>query len=145
MASITVRNIEDSLKARLWVQAANNRRSMEEEARQILRHALAEQQPGNLADFASEIFGPEHGFDLDPHPRMQRGLCTLAGLAAHTQNLRLDETQIFEAMRDAFIDAGGVPTRTRFDRHFRHSVDVLKRRGWSWRGAGSLPNMGGVA
>jgi len=71
MASITVRNIEDSLKVRLRVRAASNGRSMEEEARHILRDALAEEQPGNLADLASEIFGPEHGFELERHPRVR--------------------------------------------------------------------------
>ncbi len=64
-----------------------------------------------------------------------RELCTLAGVTAHTQNLRLDETQLFEAMRDAFMEAGGVPTRTKFGRHFRYSVDVLKKRGWNWKEA----------
>jgi len=68
MASITVRNIDDSLKARLRVRAAHHGRSMEEEARQILRHALGEQpnQP-NLADLAGSLFGA-HGAKLEPHP-----------------------------------------------------------------------------
>ena len=34
-------------------------------------------------------------------------LCGLAGLAVHTRNLKLNDMQIFEAMRDAFMDAGG--------------------------------------
>ena len=71
MASITVRNIEDNLKTRLRVRAASNHRSMEEEARHILRSALAEEQTGNLADLASEIFGSEHGVELEPHPRVK--------------------------------------------------------------------------
>ena len=70
MASITARNIEDSLKARLRVRAASNGRSMEEEARHILRRALDEGRPSNLADLATEIFGSEHGFELEPHPRV---------------------------------------------------------------------------
>lgn len=40
MASITIRNIEDSLKALLRIEAAKNNRSMEEEARVLLRRAL---------------------------------------------------------------------------------------------------------
>lgn len=40
MASITIRNIEDMLKSRLRVQAALHGRSMEDEARDILRSAL---------------------------------------------------------------------------------------------------------
>jgi len=40
MASLTLRNIDDSLKESLRKMAAVNGRSMEEEARQILRQAL---------------------------------------------------------------------------------------------------------
>ena len=41
MASMTIRNLDDKLKARLRIQAAKNGRSMEEEARNILRVALS--------------------------------------------------------------------------------------------------------
>lgn len=41
MASMTIRNIDDRLKARLRVQAAMHGRSMEDEARDILRVALS--------------------------------------------------------------------------------------------------------
>jgi plasmid stability protein len=40
MATLTVRNLEDGLKARLRVRAAENGRSMEAEARAILRSTL---------------------------------------------------------------------------------------------------------
>jgi len=40
MGSLTLRNIDDSLKASLRMRAAANDRSMEEEARQILRQSL---------------------------------------------------------------------------------------------------------
>jgi hypothetical protein len=40
MASLTLRNIDESLKASLRISAAENGRSMEEEARQILKHFL---------------------------------------------------------------------------------------------------------
>ena len=40
MASITVRNLGDDVKARLRVRAAEHHRSMEEEARIILREAV---------------------------------------------------------------------------------------------------------
>lgn len=40
MATITVRGLDDLLHARLKIRAAENGRSMEEEARMILRHAL---------------------------------------------------------------------------------------------------------
>ena len=41
MASMTIRDLDDRLKRRLRIQAARNNRSMEEEARAILRAALA--------------------------------------------------------------------------------------------------------
>ena len=40
VASLTLRNIDESLKASLRMSAAENGRSMEEEARQILKHFL---------------------------------------------------------------------------------------------------------
>ena len=40
MASITIRNLDDEVKNRLRVRAANNGRSMEEEVRLILRAAV---------------------------------------------------------------------------------------------------------
>lgn len=42
MATLTIRNLEDRLKSRLRLRAAARNRSMEEEARQILRAALQE-------------------------------------------------------------------------------------------------------
>ncbi len=68
MASLVIRNIEDALKERLRVRAARRGRSMEEEARRILRAAFPDQEPhGNLADLAEELFGKD-GVDLDAHP-----------------------------------------------------------------------------
>jgi hypothetical protein len=40
MASITIRNLDDALKATLRVRAARHGRSMEDEVRHILREAL---------------------------------------------------------------------------------------------------------
>jgi plasmid stability protein len=40
MASITIRNLDEALKARLRVRAAHRQRSMEDEVRHILRTAL---------------------------------------------------------------------------------------------------------
>ena len=68
MASITIRSLEDGLKTRLRIRAAEHGRSMEEEARCILRDALDQERPRTLADLAPEIFGPEHGVDLEFHP-----------------------------------------------------------------------------
>jgi antitoxin FitA len=72
MASMTIRNLDDELKARLRVRAAQHGRSMEEEARVLLRDALAApRSPAreNLADVALALFGPRHGVDLPEMPR----------------------------------------------------------------------------
>ena len=45
MASITVRNLDEELKRRLRIRAAENGRSMEQEVRDILRAALDEEPP----------------------------------------------------------------------------------------------------
>ena len=71
MASITVRNLDDDIKRRLRVRAAENGRSMEQEARDILRSAL-EQEPAADFDLASAIrarFAPLGGAELDLPPR----------------------------------------------------------------------------
>jgi antitoxin FitA len=67
MASITIRNLEEPLKGKLRVRAARHGRSMEEEARQILRAALAEGTPGpaNLFDAIRRRIDPLGGVDLD--------------------------------------------------------------------------------
>lgn len=48
MASIVIRQLEESIKARLRVQAAHHGRSMEEEAREILRSALTEKKRAQM-------------------------------------------------------------------------------------------------
>ena len=45
MASITIRNLDDGLKQRLRVRAAEHGRSMEEEAREILRQVIGPSAP----------------------------------------------------------------------------------------------------
>ena len=45
MASITIRNLDDTLKRRLRIRAAEHGRSMEEEAREILRSAVNDSAP----------------------------------------------------------------------------------------------------
>ncbi len=70
MASITIRNLDDNVKTRLRVRAAANHRSMEEEARIILREAVGRKtDPRNLADIARSHFGPDNGVDLELPPR----------------------------------------------------------------------------
>lgn len=71
MASITIRKLEESLKSRLRVRAAQNGRSMEEEARHILRAALTQKKPAptNLFDEIRRHIDPIGGVDLDIPPR----------------------------------------------------------------------------
>ena len=47
MATLTIRNLDDRLKSRLRIQAAKRGRSMEEEARQILRSVLDQPEPAS--------------------------------------------------------------------------------------------------
>ena len=47
MATLTIRNLDERLKGRLRVRAATRGRSMEEEARQILRTVLNESEPAS--------------------------------------------------------------------------------------------------
>ncbi|MFN0304507.1 MAG: FitA-like ribbon-helix-helix domain-containing protein [Burkholderiales bacterium] len=66
MASITIRNLDEQTKARLRVRAAHHSRSMEDEARNILRATLAMESvtPRNLADVIRSRFQPLGGMDL---------------------------------------------------------------------------------
>ena len=68
MASITVRNLDDDLKHRLRIRAAENGRSMEQEAREILRLALTYDGKGpvKLGTALRELFEPFGGVDLEP-------------------------------------------------------------------------------
>ncbi len=54
MATLTIRDLDESLKRDLRMRAASRNRSMEEEARQILRAALLE-SPVPAKDLASSI------------------------------------------------------------------------------------------
>ena len=65
MASITIRNLDDEVKRRLRVRAAEHGRSMEEEARDILRQVVG--QPGaprNLGQAIHARFAALGGVDL---------------------------------------------------------------------------------
>jgi antitoxin FitA len=70
MASITIRNFDDSLKRRLRIRAAQHGRSMEEEAREILRQAVGQPgAPDNLGEAIHRRFAALGGVDLDLPPR----------------------------------------------------------------------------
>lgn len=71
MASITIRKFDDALKARLRVRAALRGRSMEDEAREILRSVLSRQTatPRNLASAVRQRFTDFGGVELESEPR----------------------------------------------------------------------------
>jgi plasmid stability protein len=71
MASITIRNLDPSIKTRLRVRAAHQGRSMEEEARDILRSVLCEEHgpPGDLAAAIRRRFADLGGVELSAPPR----------------------------------------------------------------------------
>ena len=66
MASITIRNLDDRLKQNLRVRAAQHSRSMEEEARDILRNTLGAVKPENssLAEAVRSRFARFGGVDV---------------------------------------------------------------------------------
>ena len=71
MASITVRNLDDDVKTRLRVRAAEHNRSMEEEVRIILRDAVTSGRAGprNLVAFTRQCFASVGGVELELPPR----------------------------------------------------------------------------
>jgi len=71
MAVMTIRNIDDAIKKRLRVRAAINGRSMEDEARDILRSALSTDEPRrrHLGEAIHARFGALGGVDLAAPPR----------------------------------------------------------------------------
>ena len=71
MASITIRKLEETTKRKLKVRAAMHGRSMEQEAREILKGALraTANKPVNLAEAIRRRFAPLGGVELEPLPR----------------------------------------------------------------------------
>jgi len=66
MASILIRDLDEAVKTRLRLRAARNSRSMEEEARQILKTGLATEAGGqpNLAESIRRHLEPIGGIQL---------------------------------------------------------------------------------
>lgn len=60
MANITIRNLDDDVRTKLRVRAAERNRSMEEEVRVILRDAVADVRtsPQSLLELTRECFAP---------------------------------------------------------------------------------------
>ena len=71
MASITIRKLDDRIKAKLRVRAAQHGRSMEEEAREILTDSL-QRKPQTGLDLYTAIrrhIEPLGGVELELPPR----------------------------------------------------------------------------
>ena len=70
MTCIKIRNLDDEVKARLRERAAGNGRSMEGEARLILREAVGcAPRSRDLASIIRSRFGPKNGVELELPPR----------------------------------------------------------------------------
>jgi plasmid stability protein len=68
MATLTIRNLDDEVKARLRVRAATHGRSMEEEVRAILKRAVNGVTGPDLWAMSRQLFSGEDGVELE-HPR----------------------------------------------------------------------------
>lgn len=71
MATLTIRNLDNQLKARLCIRAARHGRSMQDEARDILRTALSEEASDSrpLAAAMRARLAPLGGVELSVPPR----------------------------------------------------------------------------
>jgi plasmid stability protein len=67
LASLSIRKLDDDTYKQLRVRAAKHGVSMEEEARQILKQAVA--VPERVGDLFLKYFGPTNGVDVDLPPR----------------------------------------------------------------------------
>ena len=71
MASILIRKVDERLKTKLRIRAARHGRSMEEEAREILRAGLLTKYTAqtNLYDAIRKHIDPIGGIELELPPR----------------------------------------------------------------------------
>ena len=67
MSALIIEPIDDALEAKLRAQAAQNRRSVEDEARHILAASLRRERPApdNAADLIASIVDAVGGLELD--------------------------------------------------------------------------------
>ena len=71
MASIIIRQLEENTKRKLRMRAARHGRSMEQEAREILKSALSQpdEQSKDLVDTIRRRFAKYGGVELNIPPR----------------------------------------------------------------------------
>ncbi len=65
MPSLTIRNLDETIKERLRVRAATHGHSMEEEARLILRQAVCGVTGRDLWERSRALFEGEKGADIE--------------------------------------------------------------------------------
>jgi antitoxin FitA len=73
MAQLVVRNLENDVKARLQRRAKRNRRSMEEEVRDILRAAVHKEESAPADGLGTELSKIFAGHGLDSPIQELRG------------------------------------------------------------------------
>lgn len=77
MPSLLIRKLDEALHKQLKRQAVENNRSLEDEARELLRHAVVTRKTKRsretIVDIADRIFGPLGGVHLDIPPRGSDG------------------------------------------------------------------------
>ncbi|MGE5827136.1 MAG: FitA-like ribbon-helix-helix domain-containing protein [Micromonosporaceae bacterium] len=71
MATLTIRDLDDGVKARLRVRAAHNGRSMEAEARAILAEVLAESSTRGLGSRIRRRFADLEDGAIELPPRSE--------------------------------------------------------------------------
>jgi antitoxin FitA len=70
MAAVSIRNLDEDIKRRLRIRAAQHGRSMESEIRAILEEAVREpERSGGLFTALMDRFGAIGGVELDLPPR----------------------------------------------------------------------------
>jgi plasmid stability protein len=71
VASLLIRNVDEALRDQLKLRARRHRRSLEEEARELLRAAMARDvaESETLSVIAERLFGSVYGVELVLPPR----------------------------------------------------------------------------
>lgn len=65
MGSLTIRNLDDSIKERLRIRAATHGHSMEEEVRLILSQAVGGASGNSLWALSRQLFSGDNGVELE--------------------------------------------------------------------------------
>jgi len=73
MSSLLIRHVDDALRTQLKARARAHHRSLEEEAHETLRTAIARDASvapkADIVDLFTQFFGPENGVELELPPR----------------------------------------------------------------------------